>query len=96
MQIRYRLAHDGKLLSDVLRIFLRVVNGWYRRQARVRGIKNSPASNARHQTLGVIFSAAQPGIKRQPSTKGFPSTKGPAPKARSDFFPLSAEILQQI
>ena len=26
IQIRYRLAHDGKLLSDVLRIFLRVVN----------------------------------------------------------------------
>ncbi|MBN2527263.1 MAG: transposase zinc-binding domain-containing protein [Deltaproteobacteria bacterium] len=25
MQIRYRLAHDGRLLSDVLRIFLRVV-----------------------------------------------------------------------
>jgi hypothetical protein len=26
MQIRYRLAYDGKLLSAVLRIFLRVVN----------------------------------------------------------------------
>jgi hypothetical protein len=26
IQIRYRLAHDGKLLSAVLQIFLRVVN----------------------------------------------------------------------
>ncbi len=41
IQIRYRLAHDGKLLSDVLRIFLRVVNGWYCRQAKKTGIKNA-------------------------------------------------------
>ena len=41
MQIRYRQAHDGKLLSDGLRIFLRVVNGWYRKQAKALGIKES-------------------------------------------------------
>ena len=31
IQIRYRLAHDGKVLLDMLRIFLSVVNGWYRK-----------------------------------------------------------------
>ena len=41
IQIRYRLAHDGKLLSDVLRIFLRVVNGWYRKQAKTIAIRES-------------------------------------------------------
>ena len=33
-EIRYRLAWDGELVSTVLAVFLRVVNGWYRRQAR--------------------------------------------------------------
>ena len=32
-EIRYRLAWDGKLVSAVLAVFLRVVYGWYRRQA---------------------------------------------------------------
>ena len=36
-EIRYRLAWDGKLVSAVLAIFLRVVYGWYRRQARQQG-----------------------------------------------------------
>jgi hypothetical protein len=37
IQIRYRLAHDGELLSDVLAVFLRAVRGWYRKQARKAG-----------------------------------------------------------
>jgi hypothetical protein len=38
MQIRYRLAYDGKLLSAVLRVFLRVVNTWYRKKGLESGI----------------------------------------------------------
>lgn len=41
IQIRYRLAYDGKLLSEVLRVFLRVVQGWYRQKGREYGIKDS-------------------------------------------------------
>jgi len=40
MEIRYRLAYDGKLLSDVLAVFLRVVRGWYYRQAKATGHKD--------------------------------------------------------
>ena len=36
-EIRYRLAWDGELVSAVLTVFLRVVYGWYRRQARKQG-----------------------------------------------------------
>jgi len=36
-EIRYRLAWDGKLIAAVLAVFLRVVYGWYRRQARQQG-----------------------------------------------------------
>ena len=36
-EIRYRLAWDGKLVSAVLAVFLRVVYGWYRRQAKGQG-----------------------------------------------------------
>jgi Putative transposase/Transposase zinc-binding domain len=39
INVRYRLAYDGKLLSDVLSVFLRVVRGWYRKQGRGAGIK---------------------------------------------------------
>jgi len=39
ISIRYRLAYDGKLLSDVLSVFLRVVRGWYRKRGREAGIK---------------------------------------------------------
>ena len=38
IQIRYRLAHDAKLLSSVLRVFLRVVQGWYGKQGKALGI----------------------------------------------------------
>jgi len=38
-EIRYRLAYDSKLLSDVLAVFLRVVWGWYCRQAKAAGYK---------------------------------------------------------
>jgi len=41
IQIRYRLAYDGKLLSEVLQVFLRVVRGWYRKQGKELGIKDS-------------------------------------------------------
>jgi hypothetical protein len=37
IELRYRLAHDGELLSDVLAVFLRAVRGWYRKQARKAG-----------------------------------------------------------
>jgi len=36
-EIRYRLAWDGELVSAVLAVFLRVVYGWYRRQAKGQG-----------------------------------------------------------
>ena len=36
-EIRYRLAWDGDLVSAVLAVFLRVVQGWYRRQAKAAG-----------------------------------------------------------
>jgi len=39
-RIRFLLARDASLLSDALRLFLRVVFAWQRRQARKRGIKN--------------------------------------------------------
>ena len=41
-EIRYRLAWDGKLVSAVLAVFLRVVYGWYRRQAKGQGQRWSP------------------------------------------------------
>jgi len=37
LEIRYRLAWDGRLVSAVLAVFLRVVYGWYRRQANKQG-----------------------------------------------------------
>ena len=40
IEIRYRLAYDGKLLSDVLAVFLRVVRGWYYRHAKKAGYKD--------------------------------------------------------
>ena len=40
LEIRYRLAYDGKLLSDVLAVFLRVVRGWYYKQAKAAGYKD--------------------------------------------------------
>jgi len=40
MELRYRLSYDGKLLSDVLSVFLRVVRGWYYRQAKAAGYKD--------------------------------------------------------
>ena len=33
-------AYDGKLLSDVLAVFLRVVRGWYYREAKAAGYKD--------------------------------------------------------
>ena len=38
INIRYRLAYDTKLLSAVLRTFLRVVQGWYRKRGREQGL----------------------------------------------------------
>jgi len=40
-EIRYRLAWDGELSGAVLAVFLRVVYGWYRRQAREQGYENA-------------------------------------------------------
>ncbi|MDD5308977.1 MAG: transposase zinc-binding domain-containing protein [Deltaproteobacteria bacterium] len=37
IEVRYRLAHDGDLLSDVLAVFLRAVRGWYREAAKMQG-----------------------------------------------------------
>ena len=39
IETRYRLAYDGKLLSDVLAVFLRVVRGWYYRWTKAAGYK---------------------------------------------------------
>jgi hypothetical protein len=38
LEIRYRLAHDGGLLSEVLGVFLRVVQRWYRERGRELGL----------------------------------------------------------
>ena len=40
-EIRYRLAYDGEWVSKVLAVFLRVVGGWYRRQAQAMGHGNA-------------------------------------------------------
>jgi hypothetical protein len=40
MDIRYRLGYDGKLLTEVLRVYLRVLNGWYRKQGKLLGVKD--------------------------------------------------------
>ena len=39
IQIRYRLAYDSRLLSDVLAVFLRVIQGWHRKRGKESGIK---------------------------------------------------------
>jgi len=41
IQVRYRLAYDNRLLSDVLAVFLRVVRGWYKKKGREAGINES-------------------------------------------------------
>ena len=38
LEIRYRLAYDGSLLSDVLGVFLRVVRRWYQERGRELGL----------------------------------------------------------
>ena len=58
-EIRYRLAWDGKLIAAVLAVFLRVVYGWYRRQARQRigrinGLIDGPSSRFRGPPAGAI------------------------------------------
>ena len=40
-EIRYRLAYDGKLISGLLAVFLRVVTAWYVRQARGQGYRGA-------------------------------------------------------
>ncbi len=40
IEIRYRLAYDGKLLSDMLAVFLRVARGWHYRQAKADGYED--------------------------------------------------------
>jgi hypothetical protein len=37
IELRYRLAYDGRLCSDVLTVFQRAVSGWYRRRASELG-----------------------------------------------------------
>ena len=37
IEIRYRLAYDGPLISAFLAVFLRTVQAWYRQQARAQG-----------------------------------------------------------
>ena len=45
-EIRYRLAWDGKLVVAVLAVFLRVVYGWRRRQARAQGYADARCGSA--------------------------------------------------
>ena len=40
-EMPYRLAYDGEWVSKVLAVFLRVVGGWYRRQAQAMGHGNA-------------------------------------------------------
>jgi hypothetical protein len=37
IELRYRLAYDGKLCGEVLAVFLRAVMGWYRKQGKALG-----------------------------------------------------------
>jgi hypothetical protein len=39
-EIRYRLSYDKRLISDVLAVFLRAVQGWYRNKAKALGFGN--------------------------------------------------------
>jgi hypothetical protein len=39
-EIRYRMSYDKRLISDVLAVFLRVIQGWYRRKAKALGFAN--------------------------------------------------------
>jgi hypothetical protein len=39
-EIRYRLAWDGELIAAVLKVFLRAVGCWYRRQAQALEYKD--------------------------------------------------------
>ena len=42
----YRLAYDGKLISGLLAVFLRVVTAWYVRQALPPGPSARPVGKA--------------------------------------------------
>jgi hypothetical protein len=37
IEIRYRMSYDKQLISDVLAVFLRVVQGWYKTKAKEEG-----------------------------------------------------------
>jgi len=39
-EIRYRMSYDKRLISDVLALFLRVIQSWYRRKAKALGYGN--------------------------------------------------------
>jgi hypothetical protein len=41
IEIRYRLAYDKKLLSEVLAVSLRAIGGWYKKKARSLGFLNA-------------------------------------------------------
>ena len=41
IEIRYRLAYDKKLLSEVLAVFLRVIGGWYKKTASSLGFQKA-------------------------------------------------------
>ncbi len=68
-EIRYRLAWDGKLMSAILGVFLRVVYGSYRHQAKQQGHAavcprrtvgrcqpSHPAPDLHHRPLPTAFS----------------------------------------
>ena len=40
IEIRYRLSYDKRLISDVLAVFLRAVQGWYKTKAKELGFGN--------------------------------------------------------
>jgi hypothetical protein len=48
IEIRYRLAYDGKLLSAVLTVFLRAVRGWYYKKAKEAGYKDVRCGSVTH------------------------------------------------
>ena len=45
-EIRYRMSYDKRLISDVLAVFLRVVQGWYKRKAKELGFDNVQGGSA--------------------------------------------------
>ena len=51
-EIRYRMSYDKRLISDLLAVFLRVIQGWHRNKAKApRGRSGGTRVCARQSIL---------------------------------------------